>query len=184
MPNAHFYAYVIGNKFQAMQLNLTTPLKTDFWIQVALGFSIIWWNLVNYGSIHQIIFPIKCDLKLLIHSQTSMAVRLKFGNGWLISSHIKLMWLFIHTAIRLVAQPFVQVQIKENTKASWRNHEFVIPSCMLSVQRYSIIFPGRVEHFLLPDCGSNNFPGTLLIISTRHSRNHTASLTNTKMQIQ
>ena len=31
--------------------------------------------------------PIKCGMKLLIHSQTSMVQPLKFGNGYVISSH-------------------------------------------------------------------------------------------------
>ena len=33
-----------------------------------------------------IISVIKCEMKLLIHSQTSMVQALKFGNGWVISS--------------------------------------------------------------------------------------------------
>ena len=40
--------------------------------------------------------------KLLIHSQTSMAQPLKFGNGKVISSHTFLgMWLLIHLGIEL-----------------------------------------------------------------------------------
>ena len=32
-------------------------------------------------------WPVKCGMHLLIHSQTSMVALLKFGNGWVISSH-------------------------------------------------------------------------------------------------
>ena len=44
---------------------------------------------------------INCGMKLLIHSQTSTAQPLKFGNGWVISSHILLgMNLLIHSGIK------------------------------------------------------------------------------------
>ena len=42
-------------------------------------------------------FPVKCGMKLLIHSQTSTVAPLKFGIGHVISSYILWwMWLFIH----------------------------------------------------------------------------------------
>ena len=52
-------------------------------------------------SIVNIITPIvKCGMELPIHSQTSTVQQLKFGNGWVISSHLLLdMWLLIHAEI-------------------------------------------------------------------------------------
>ena len=46
---------------------------------------------------------IKCEMKLLIHSQTSTVQPLKFGNGQVISSHTLLgMWLLIHAGLKLI----------------------------------------------------------------------------------
>ena len=42
-------------------------------------------------------------MQLLIHSQTSAAEPLKFGNGYLISAHTLLsMWLLIHAGIKVI----------------------------------------------------------------------------------
>ena len=43
-----------------------------------------------------------CVMKLLIHFQTSTIKLLKFGNGYVISSHSLCgIWLFIHTGIEV-----------------------------------------------------------------------------------
>ena len=44
----------------------------------------------------------KRRMRLLVHSQTSLAQPLKFGNGWVTSSHTLLdMWLLIHAGIKV-----------------------------------------------------------------------------------
>ena len=46
--------------------------------------------------------PVKYERKLLIHSQTSMAPPLKFGDGSIISSHpLYCVWLLIHVKIKV-----------------------------------------------------------------------------------
>ena len=46
--------------------------------------------------------PVKCALKLLIHSQTGNIAPLKFGNGQVVSPHIlKQMMILIHAAIKV-----------------------------------------------------------------------------------
>ena len=43
-----------------------------------------------------------CMMELLIHSQTSTAEPLKFGNGYVISSHtLQGLWLIIHVGIKV-----------------------------------------------------------------------------------
>ena len=48
-------------------------------------------HIVSQGYInidgYVITCPVKCEMKLLNHSQTPMAAVLKFGNGLVISSH-------------------------------------------------------------------------------------------------
>ena len=44
----------------------------------------------------------KCGMKLFIHSQTLAVAPLKFGNGYVISSHIlPRMWLLIRAGIKV-----------------------------------------------------------------------------------
>ena len=53
-------------------------------------------------------------MKLLIHSQTSMVQPLRFGNGYVISSHMLLgMWLLIHISKRGPRDPMRHCSISE-----------------------------------------------------------------------
>ena len=61
-------------------------------------------NVVQFKSHHGKVIThiIKCGMKLLVQTQTSTVQRLKFGNGYLISSDTLLdMWLFIHDGIKV-----------------------------------------------------------------------------------
>ena len=66
----------------------------------------LWFFLLKRINKHEkeITSIMKCGMKFLIHSQTSMAEPLKFGNGLMISSHSFLgLRLLIHYGIKINA---------------------------------------------------------------------------------
>ena len=70
--------------------------------KILMGFFLLTWFNFNARMDKVIKYAIKCELKLLILSQTSTAVPLKFGNRYVISCHILLgMLLFIHAEIKV-----------------------------------------------------------------------------------
>ena len=76
--------------FAKPKLPRTERFDERRFISRSLGpFSLTWFN---FNPSMVITCPIKCGVKLLIHSQTSTAAPLKFGNGYVISFHI-LWWM-------------------------------------------------------------------------------------------
>ena len=64
----------------------------------------------------------KCEVKLLIHSQASTVKPLKFANGYVNTTHTLIgLWLLIHTAITV------------NRFGTWRHHQMETFSASLAI---------------------------------------------------
>ena len=92
------------NGFITDVITLTCLASTVIW-KAVVGvneFFLPWAPLTNFNpSVGYIISIIKCELKWLIHSQTSSVQPYKFWNGLIISSHTLLgNWLFIRVGIQ------------------------------------------------------------------------------------